>query len=368
MTQRTALPFACVPQTAACLRDAAAADAPLASSSATDGEQRPLLLVLAATTLPARTRRVSTIREKRSSLEQALDSIYGQTRKADAVVLSVPDNYRRQDDATRAEATDASVAALRTTYEQRAPPLQLLSTVDRGPGTKLLGALPTARRLAAARPGSDAFIVLFDDDQVYNPLALRMLELNIRAARARAHVRANHTAWSFCLYGLSCAPCYNATDSACAARRQSCKARGLPGMTVGQGVDLLALPLHALDGVDGFFDAACRYEPRFFYHDDVWISMFLHDSARTGIRRTRFVNVTTRDGRPRFSSATCQSGTAISRRAIGRVAHPAGALAALHGNVSRIALNAALMAARADMAAAGLLPHIFSSEQVRPPS
>lgn len=185
-----------------------------------------------------------------------------------------------------------------------------------------------------------------------------MLELNIRATTPRAHVR-THTAWSFCMYGLPCAGCSVATDRICAARQQACKAQGLPGLMVGQGVDLFALPLRALDGVESFFETACRYEPRFFYHDDVWISMFLHDSARVAIRRTRFTNGTADDGRLRFSSATCQSGTAISHRAIGR-AYPIGALTSLQGNVSRMALNAALMEARGAMAAAGLLPHLSS--------
>ena len=35
------------------------------------------------------------------------------------------------------------------------------------------------------------------------------------------------------------------------------------------------LPLAQLDGLEGFYRTALQFEPRFFYHDDVWLSMWL---------------------------------------------------------------------------------------------
>ena len=35
------------------------------------------------------------------------------------------------------------------------------------------------------------------------------------------------------------------------------------------------LPLAQLDGLEAFYRTALQFEPRFFYHDDVWLSIWL---------------------------------------------------------------------------------------------
>ena len=54
----------------------------------------------------------------------------------------------------------------------------------------------------------------------------------------------------------------------------------------GQAADLFAVPLDALrpaDTVREWYEAACRVETRFRFHDDLWISLFLHDAANTTV-------------------------------------------------------------------------------------
>ena len=112
------------------------------------------LLIAAVSTLPSRVRPL---------LGHALDSMYRQARQPDAVVLSQPKRYALTDLLRRRaimKSDDAEPA--------RPPPHPLLTIVtpenDSGPGTKLLGALPTAQALAASQPGRPAYLVLFDDD------------------------------------------------------------------------------------------------------------------------------------------------------------------------------------------------------------
>ena len=152
------------------------------------------LLIAAVSTLPSRAG---------APLRHSLESMYRQIRPPDAVVLSTPQQYRRNDLRVR-------LAAARPP-----PPHALLWQVspqtDSGPGTKALGALPTARALARAEPRRPAYLVLFDDDMTYDPNALHWVEQSLARLPPR---RRNATALSFCLYGLPCAGYPPSTPSA----------------------------------------------------------------------------------------------------------------------------------------------------------
>ena len=143
------------------------------------------LLIAAVSTLPSRAG---------APLRHALESMYRQIRPPDAVVLSTPQKYKRG-------GLRAQPAAARPP-----PPHELLwqgsPQTDSGPGTKALGALPTARALASAEPRRPAYLVLFDDDMAYDPSALLWVEQSLARLPPR---RRNATALSFCLYGLPCA-------------------------------------------------------------------------------------------------------------------------------------------------------------------
>ena len=58
---------------------------------------------------------------------------------------------------------------------------------------------------------------------------------------------------------------------------------------MGQGVDLFSIPLHAgmarqqAARALAFFSTLQEYDERYFYHDDVWISIWLQDQLRLPI-------------------------------------------------------------------------------------
>ena len=170
-----------------------AAAATTAAAMASLADPKPLLIA-AVSTLPSRAG---------APLRHSLESMYGQIRPPDAVVLSTPQQYRRGD------------LRVRPVAARPPPPHALLWQVspqtDSGPGTKALGALSTARALARAEPRRPAYLVLFDDDLTYDSRALLWIEQSL--ARLPPH-RRNATALSFCLYGLPCAGYPSSTPSA----------------------------------------------------------------------------------------------------------------------------------------------------------
>ena len=88
---------------------------------------------------------------------------------------------------------------------------------------------------------------------------------------------------------------------------------------------------------------ALTYSPKWFYHDDVWISAYLHGAAQVRVYRAQ----RGRDGK------NCQQGKAVYDYLFLSRADGVGAL---KGNLSRHTLNTELMQAREEMARDGLLP------------
>ena len=196
---------------------------------------------------------------------------------------------------------------------------------DYGPGSKLLCALPVLRRLAWREPDK-WFLILADDDKIYKPWALGGIESVFRQTSLNMH------AFSYKVWELWWQPCGRAhgycsgsQGSILIARRGS----GPPSLRLGQGADMMAIPAHALlrrprapnglsplpwqqpicspanvtlwnahieavlspatlshdDSIQSemavssafdFFQCAMRVEPYLRFHDDLWISTFLH--------------------------------------------------------------------------------------------
>ena len=88
---------------------------------------------------------------------------------------------------------------------------------------------------------------------------------------------------------------------------------------------------------------ALTYSPKWFYHDDVWISAYLHGAAQVRVYRAQ----RGRDGK------NCQQGKAVYDYLFLSRADGVGAL---KGDLSRHTLNTELMQAREEMARDGLLP------------
>ncbi len=152
-------------------------------------------LILAASSLPSRMapdpRLASHARggTSVSALEVSLASIFNQTRGPDEVILSLPKTYRR----TVWGREDAWTSAAAAEHAQRLgrANLHVQTADDEGPGTKLLAALPLARRLAATRGlrRREPWLVLFDDDVAYDSLALQWLAGHIKATPAAEELR-----------------------------------------------------------------------------------------------------------------------------------------------------------------------------------
>ena len=112
-------------------------------------------------------------------------------------------------------------------------------------------------------------MVLADDDRTYKPHALQVIETLLLAAAARGARSAGYSFFTF--------PC-NLQYSKKAPRPDTARC--------GQGADLLALPLDALRpsaALRAWYEAACRLDHRFRFHDDLWISLYMHDAANTTI-------------------------------------------------------------------------------------
>ena len=226
---------------------------------------RAALLVAAISVTPAR--RVDVLHTTRSLL---LGS-----RPPDHLLLGAPSAFDRFPNATlNLDAVREQIFACRTKIF--CPPASARDAVetlrcatDDGPGTKLLCTLPRALQLAARDASRLSFVVLADDDRTYKPHALQVIETLLLAAAAGGARAAGYSFFTF--------PCN---------LHYSKKAPSPGSARCGQGADLLALPLEALRpsaALRAWYEAACRLDHRFRFHDDLWISLYMHDAANTTI-------------------------------------------------------------------------------------
>lgn len=205
---------------------------------------RPSLYV-AMTSIPPR---------MRTHLLHAVSSIFKQTRPPDRVIVSAARRYRR---------FAGAPPALSDVLPAREGLDRVTCDDDAGPGSKLLCALPRLRELARADAGRGGqWVVLVDDDLKYRQWALATLEHAIREDVGR-----ERHAYSFDTYTLS------------ASGRSVSRFGAARGLLVGSGHAIFALRIDGgrLDRVGAYFACLRALEPRAAYHDDVWISMYLHD-------------------------------------------------------------------------------------------
>jgi hypothetical protein len=194
-----------------------------------------------------------------ATLQQMLRSLGAQTRRPDLVVLSTPVQQ-----AWGGEVAQLVRHGIGGGGKQRPASLDAVSNcADRGPGSKLLctlerlSRLPTSGGGGAFPPRNSTYIVLADDDMRYDRGALSSMEQHWRA----------HPGSAASFYTYQWNPL---------AKQQAHREADRPkGLSTGQGSDLFGLPLSALDGVTAWADCIMGQDPMFFYHDDVWISMWL---------------------------------------------------------------------------------------------
>ena len=237
---------------------------------------------------------LATVPGREFSLQHAVASLLEQQRPPDRLLVVAPPSFtvRKQGNTANPLTGHVNLSSLRT-----APGLEThVCERDDGPGTKLLCALP--RVLALARGALDhSWIVVGDDDRVYNNWALARLQQHIcktstSSAGPRAFSFYTKGAWFPHARGDCFGPCVCTTRPPdcrkhCCFSRMYLRSRDevsrlswlssqtAPDLVLGQGADLFAIPLRQLQEVRSFFDCAVALETRISRHDDFWISAYL---------------------------------------------------------------------------------------------
>ncbi|MVA98015.1 hypothetical protein GN330_12260 [Nitratireductor sp. CAU 1489] len=181
---------------------------------------------------------LTTIPPRIGGLGRCLDSLLAQSHPPERIFVNVPRDYRRfgRLDAVPAWLGDRDerIEVVRCEH-------------DHGPATKFLGALDRVPRTP------DALMVVVDDDVAYRDYMVSTF--------ARAHAADPHRAHSFFTFRYR-------------------------GVTVGQGVDGIALPAAALDGIADFWARIANDEDAFLV-DDLWLSYYLQRAGRPVISLAR---------------------------------------------------------------------------------
>jgi hypothetical protein len=195
---------------------------------------------------------VTTLPSRIGRLRPTIDSLLAQTLPPDRIFVSVPPRSVRE---SREYALPAWLAS-------PPPGVELVRCpTDHGPGTKLLGCLPHV--------GSDACLIVVDDDMVYKPFLVERLY--------RAQVARPDASFSFHVYRVG-------------------------RLRMGQGADGFSFWTPNLAGVEAFARVALRSR-HLFVADDLWISLFLQNKGVA----IESLGHTLRDGEPVWEPAHAES-------------------------------------------------------------
>ena len=321
-------------------------------------------LILALSTIPPRA--------GADKLRDMLVRLPLQSRPPDAVIISAPHSFHRFPNARM----NYSLFLREPVALLEGLRLFLGECEDAGPGTKLLCPLPRllAEHDSLARR-SGAWIVLIDDDVIYKvcaspaisrrapPLPSRRLpdSLTFSQQPNLLMMPSTHLYKEWALAVLERAilnqPQRQAfsfdTFTLADADGRAVVAGSAEGLHVGQGHAMLAMRLDALDAASlvRFYRCLLDAEPRAFFHDDVWISWWLHER---GVRLHK-INVPIHMGDVHYRSSSFQSPGALVSRIDKEMGGGANASRAEWNDAGRTRrlLNKAMAALRMRMRSAG---------------
>ena len=168
---------------------------------------------------------LTSIPSRFSSLEKTIASLNEQNKKPNKIFLNIPKTYKRF------TVSNYDFSNLLKKFKN----LKINTCADFGPGTKLLGSLKEISK-------SD-YVVLVDDDHIYRKEMLEIFYEQANKSLAKSY--------SFCVYDIL-----------------DCK--------VGQGADGLLINTNYLKDISYFFNKYVKDNPKLFFNDDLWISIYLN--------------------------------------------------------------------------------------------
>ena len=191
-------------------------------------ENKPLTFCVSLTTIPSRF----------STVNKTIDSLNNQTKKPNKIFLNIPKSYKRF----------PNYNSKFDKFNQKFKNVEIVTCKDNGPGTKLLGSIKKMRNYD--------YVVLVDDDHTYNEKMLSFFYLNA--------LKNFESCYSFCVYNI-----------------KDCK--------IGQGADGFMINTAFLVNINKFFNKHVKNNSKFFFNDDLWISIFLNKIAKKNIKNLSFL-------------------------------------------------------------------------------
>lgn len=168
---------------------------------------------------------LTSIPSRFSTINKTIDSLSNQTKKANKIFLNIPYNYQRYPN------QNCDITEINDSYDN----LEIIRCDDFGPGTKLLGSFNKILKYD--------FVILVDDDHIYNNEMFNFFY--------EKGLQNLNKAYSFCVYNI-----------------EDCK--------VGQGADGFMINTNFLQNILKFYLKNVKNNPKLFFNDDLWISIFIN--------------------------------------------------------------------------------------------
>ena len=166
----------------------------------------------------------TTISSRIDNLEKTIDSINGQTLKANKIFLNLPYEFKRFSDIKFNKNQIKKLEKFN---------IELNRSDDYGPSTKLMGALEKIKKFEC--------VIILDDDHIYHN---KMFEIFINEFKKK---RNNYSFYVQKIFKLN----------------------------MGQGADGILINTENLSKIEIFYNKFVKNNNNLFFNDDLWISMYL---------------------------------------------------------------------------------------------
>lgn len=166
----------------------------------------------------------TSIPSRIDNIKKTIDSINGQTLKANKIFLNLPHEFKRFPDNKFNENQIKKLKKL---------DIELNRSYDYGPSTKLMGSLEKIKKFKC--------VIILDDDHIYHN---KMFEILINEFKKK---ESNYSFYVQKIFKLN----------------------------MGQGADGILINTNNLGNIKNFYDRFVKNNNNLFLNDDLWISMYL---------------------------------------------------------------------------------------------